>query len=178
MDEVHACVDCGKASCDTHGAACHEDKRWHCRDHLALLGDVPGEAGCARHRSECHVDGRVFSLKGTTPCEVCARTTCRMHRARCGWFGAEVCTKDVRDGRCVTCGQLVAAVDPPDEVVTAAARITGDRKAKQWWIARDGGRFVVQLDLGWTRRIVFTVPHGSATAARVIRHTMFGSSSL
>jgi hypothetical protein len=81
----------------------------------------------------------------------------------------------MQEKRCVTCTKLAPTYDPPDEVLAAAAALDGDRKVKQWHVARDGARFVVQQDLGWTRRIVFSVPHGSSEAVRVLRHSLFGA---
>jgi hypothetical protein len=178
QDEIQPCVECGVTSCNRHGAACHEDQLWHCVVHMAELTDVPGAVACRTHSIACHIDGRVYSLGGTTPCEICAGSTCRAHLSSCEWCGASVCTNDRLERRCVTCRKLEPAPDPPEEVITAAAAIPGEHKARAWHIARDGARFVVQLDLGWTRRIVFSVPHGSATAVRVLRHSMFGSSRL
>jgi hypothetical protein len=175
---MHACVECSHVSCDQHGAECHDDRRWHCREHLAVLNDLPDAFGCAQHRSTCFVDGRTFSLAGTTPCEVCARTACRTHTSTCTWCGARVCTKDMQSGRCVTCSQLKLADDIPDDVIAAVARVSGEARAKRRLVARDGSRFVVQLDLGWTRRVVITVPHGGAAAGRVIRHSIFGTQGL
>ena len=175
-DEIHPCVECGSASCNRHGAACHGDERWHCLSHLERLTDRPDAWGCAEHRTVCHVDGRAFSIQGTTPCEICGRLACRTHSDTCSWCGAGVCTKDATAGRCVTCANLRSSDDPPDAVVTAAAALVDRPPVRAWHVARDGGRYVAQLDLGWTRRIVLTVPHGSATATRVIRHSLFGSS--
>lgn len=174
-DEVHTCVECGRGSCNRHGAPCHGDDRWHCLAHLERLTDLPDAWGCAVHRTICHVDGRAFSAEGTAPCEICGRLACRTHRASCSWCGADVCRTDKTGDRCVTCSGLLPTVDPPDAVVTAAAGIIDRPRVRQWHLARDGGRYVVQLDLGWTRRMVLTVPHGSATATRVVRHSIFGS---
>jgi hypothetical protein len=174
-DEVHACVECGVISCNAHGAACRGDARWHCREHLAALTDVADALACSRHRSTCHIDGSVFSLQGTTPCEICARTTCRTHLHTCRWCGAWVCRTDLTGDRCGTCAKLAPAADISDEVLAAAATVTGEERAKQWLLARDGARFVVQLDYGWKRRMVFSVPHGTATAVRPLRHSLFGS---
>jgi hypothetical protein len=174
-DEVHTCVECGKISCNRHGAACHEDDCWHCTAHLAPLQDVTGAAACTEHRTTCQVDGRVFSMTGTAPCEICDRLTCRTHTSTCSWCDAKACSKDMQEKRCVTCTKLAPTYDPPDEVLAAAAALDGDRKVKQWHVARDGARFVVQQDLGWTRRIVFSVPHGSSEAVRVLRHSLFGA---
>jgi hypothetical protein len=177
-DEVHACVECGRRSCDRHGAACHGDDRWHCLSHLSRLTDIPDAWGCAAHRTVCHVDGRIFSQDATQACEVCGRLSCRTHRAACSWCGAVVCTQDSTDRRCVTCRRLRPSDDPPDTVVTAASAFTDGQKVRRWHVARDGGRYVVQLDLGWTRKLVLTVPHGSAAATRVVRHSLFGSAAV
>jgi hypothetical protein len=177
-DEVHACVECRRTSCDRHGAACHGDQRWHCREHLAVLNDLADALGCEQHRSICHVDVRTFSLEGTKQCEVCARTTCRTHMGMCAWCGARVCAKDLHGDRCVTCGKLELADDLPDDVIAALARVSGEARPKQRLVARDGSRFIVQLDLGWTRKVVITVPHGAAASSRVIRHSLFGTTGL
>lgn len=177
-DEVHACTECGATSCVNHGAACYQDRTWYCREHLVALMDVQNALACATHRTVCHVDGRSFSPQGTTPCEICARPTCRMHLRACRWCGASACDPDRVGDRCVTCTRLAPEPNIPDEVVAAAATITGEQKVKQWLLARDAGRFVVQLELGWLRRLVFSVPHGTATAVRAVRHSPFGSMPL
>lgn len=176
-DEVHPCVDCGRGSCNRHGAACYGDDRWHCLTHLERLTDLPDAWGCAAHRTTCHVDGRAFSASGTAPCEICGRLACRTHRTACAWCGGDVCTQDMSGGRCTTCDSLRPTTDPPDAVVAAAASIADRPRVRQWYLARDGGRYVVQLDLGWTRRVVLSVPHGSATTTRVVKHSLFGSST-
>jgi hypothetical protein len=175
-DEVHGCVECARVSCDTHGAACHEDQRWHCREHMVVLHDLVEAVGCGVHHSVCHVDGRTFSLAGTSACDVCDRLTCRTHAGRCAWCGGRACASDMASGgRCATCSSLRVASDIPDDVIAAVARVSPDERVKERSIARDGSRFVVQLDLGWTRRMVVVVPHGAVEPSRVLRHSLFGS---
>jgi len=175
-DEIHACVECGRTGCDRHAAACHEDQRWHCRSHLVVLHDLSESLGCSSHHSVCHVDGRTFSLAGTTACDVCTRLTCRTHGSRCSWCGGHVCTADTSGGgRCATCASLHVADDIPDDVLAAVARVSPDGRVRERSIARDGSRFVVQLDLGWTRKIVVVVPHGAAEPSRAMRHSLLGS---
>jgi hypothetical protein len=174
-DEVETCVECGKVSCNRHGASCHEDQRWHCAEHLSPLHDVVGSVACAPHRSTCHVDDRAYSLKGTSPCPVCAQLTCKSHLTACTWCGTSACAKDMQGRRCVTCSRLAPNDDPPDELVTAAAGLTSTR-VRGWQVARDAVRHVVQLDLGWTRKIVFSVWHGSSEASQVMKHSVLGSS--
>lgn len=176
--EVHACVECGWTGCESHAAMCHADQRWHCLSHLESLTDDVNAFGCEDHRSICHVDGRVFSLKGTEPCDVCNQPTCRTHARTCEWCGARVCLPDMKDRRCITCYQLKEIDDLPDDVIAAVARVSGDARVKQRSAARDGRRFVVQLDQGWTRKAVITVPYGAATASRVVRHSLFGTKGL
>jgi hypothetical protein len=73
---------------------------------------------------------------------------------------------------------LKAADDLPDDVIAAVARMSGEDRVKRRMVARDGGRHVVQLDMGWTRKTVITVPHGGATASRLVRHSLFGTTRL
>lgn len=176
-DEVHTCVECGLAGCERHAAACHGDGRWHCWSHLAVLNDLPDAAACAQHRTTCHIDGRTFSIEGTAPCDVCSGATCRTHAHSCEWCGGRCCTKDIQNGRCTTCRSLAPVEDLPDDVIAALARATPGTRGKQRFSARDASRFIVQIDLGWTRHLVVTVPHSGARP-RVLRHSMFGSKAL
>ena len=79
--------------------------------------------------------------------------------------------------RCSTCAQLVAIADPPDEVVTAARAVTrGEPKSSRAWrMARDRSHLVVELDLGLTRKTVFTVRHGDTVPDSVLKHSLLGS---
>jgi hypothetical protein len=178
-DEVQPCVQCSAVSCGKHGAPCHEDQAWHCVEHMATLTDIPNAFACKKHESVCHIDQRAFSLKGTDPCEICGQPTCRSHRRPCNWCGARVCLKDfAAASRCVTCAKLTPTADIPDEIVSAAARLVPRGGAKSWSLARDGGRYVVEINLGWTRRIVFSVLHGTAEPVHVRRHSIFGSTAV
>lgn len=173
--EVHACVTCGREGCERHAALCFGDQRWHCRNHLEVLNDQVDALACAEHRSVCHVDRRAFSMEGTSPCDSCGRATCRTHTKSCSWCGGRVCSGELPEDKCLTCRSLATAEDIPHDVIAAIARLRDDLKPKQRLVARDGGRFVIQLDLGWTRRMVVTVPHGAARPVRVLRHSLFGS---
>jgi len=75
--------------------------------------------------------------------------------------------------RCLTCSQLAATAEPPAEVV-AAARALG-KTFRAWRIARDHTHFVVEVDLGLTRKTVFTLRHGETAPERVMRHSLLGS---
>lgn len=180
-DELAPCVTCGKLSCSVHSAECFEDKRRHCNTHLRPLLDTNGAYGCASHRRECHVDGQAYSLAGAEPCPICGKHACARHCAVCGYCGRHVCTTDLahEPRRCSTCAQLVAVADPPADVVRAARAATGGgsgpRSARAWRMARDQTHVVVELDLGWSRRAVFTLRHGDAAPESVVRHSLVGS---
>jgi len=156
-----------------------EDGLRHCVTHLALLQDANGSYGCAKHRKECHVDGQAFSLAGVTECPICGKGACARHRATCAYCGRHVCTVDLsrESRRCVTCAQLAAVSDPPDEVVTAALAATGGEptSSRTWRMARDRSHLVVEIDLGLKRKAVFTVRHGDKVPDSVVKHSLLGS---
>jgi hypothetical protein len=189
-DEVGACASCGKIVCAGHSGECVEDGLRHCVTHLEPLHDANGSYGCAAHRKQCHVDGQAFSLTGVSECPICGKDACARHRAACGYCGRHVCTADLPElagpgrlelarqaRRCSTCAQLAAIADPPDEVVTAARAVTrGEPKSSRAWrMARDRSHLVVELDLGLTRKTVFTVRHGDSVPDGVVKHSLLGS---
>ncbi|HKG94302.1 MAG TPA: hypothetical protein VKA84_20485, partial [Gemmatimonadaceae bacterium] len=178
-DEVGPCATCAAAACADHGGACVEDGRFHCAAHLVPLRDRAGERACAAHHSVCHVDGVAFSLAGTEDCPVCARRACARHRRDCVRCGRSVCAPDLdaaAGGLCRTCRQLAPLEDPDDLVLQAANAVLGEgARPKEWRLARDATHRVVELDLGWTRRVVFALRHGSETPEVVMRHSLLGS---
>jgi len=189
-DEVGACASCGKLVCAGHSALCVEDELRHCVTHLEPLHDANGSYGCAEHRKQCHVDGQTFSLTGVSECPICGKGACARHRAACGYCGRDVCTADLAEPagpgqlelarparRCSTCAQLAAVSDPPEAVVAAARAVTrGEPKSSRAWrMARDRSHLVVELDLGLTRKTVFTVRHGDSAPDSVVKHSLLGS---
>jgi len=48
-------------------------------------------------------------------------------------------------------------------------------KAKSWNMARDKTGIVVDVDLGWSRHLVFTVRHGEEQPTTVVSHSLLGS---
>jgi hypothetical protein len=84
----------------------------------------------------------------------------------------------MHSGRCATCSRLKEADDLPDDVIAALAGVSADARPKRRLVARDGTRFVVQLELGWTRKLVVTVPYGAAKQSRVMRHSFLGSEEM
>src|SRR5690606_13041074 len=176
-DEVGACVTCGKQICDQHAGLCEADGARHCIGHLAALADRPGQVGCESHRSRCHVDGVTFSITGTRPRPVCDKPACEGSRAACSSCARQVCVRDVEEGKCLTCRRLEETADPADDLIQVALAANGGEppKAKVWRTARDAFGTVVELDQGWTRRLVFSVAHGEVKPKTVVQHSMLGS---
>jgi len=179
-DEVAACATCSLLVCDRHSGTCDADGSRHCGRHLSPLADRPRARGCEQHRSTCHVDMVVFSVVGTRQCPVCGKATCEVHRTACKFCARQVCVRDVEEGRCLTCHRLEETFDPADDLVQAALVANGGEptKAKSWRTARDATATVVELDLGWTRRLVFTLPHGELRPKTVLQHSATGTRRL
>jgi hypothetical protein len=178
-DEVAPCATCGQHVCHRHSGTCNEevaDVR-HCHSHLAPLADRGGAPVCEKHRTMCHVDGRAFSMSGTKPCAVCGKLACEKHRKACTWCGRQICTKDFGETKCRTCAKLTADAEPADDLIQAAlaANRGSPPRAKSWKTSRDATGTVVELDLGWTRRLVFGVVHGETVPATVVQHSAFGA---
>jgi hypothetical protein len=176
-DEVERCVQCGSVSCGTHGDRCFEDGAWLCRPHLAPVGDLPHKLACERHRTTCYIDGKTFSLRGTARCDVCQRASCRAHTASCSWCGGSVCVNDMQEKKCRSCNRLHAG-EIPDQVLAAMSKLHDRPAAREWLIARDASRYVVQLKLGWSRNLVLVVPHETGEVVRALKHSLLGSSNI
>ncbi|MGQ0764987.1 MAG: C-terminal helicase domain-containing protein [Gemmatimonadota bacterium] len=58
------------------------------------------------------------------------------------------------------------------------ARGGDETRVKGWRVSRDARHVVVQLDLGWTRRLVVAVPHGGGAPEFIVRHSIFGSTTV
>lgn len=177
-DEVAACATCGKMSCDEHAGPCGADGTRHCRAHLVAWTDRPGVAGCAAHHSVCHVDGVTFSPEGTKECPACGRLACASHTRKCPSCARPVCAGELgrMDRACKTCRSLAETADPADALVQAAvAAQKGQAVAgRRWRTARDASHTVVEIDLGWTRKVVFTVRHGDSVPETVVRSSVLG----
>jgi len=83
-------------------------------------------------------------------------------------------------GKCVTCRRLVEVADPADDLIQAALAANGGEppRVKTWRTARDASGTVAELDLGWTRRLVFTLAHGELKPKTVVQHSMLGAKRL
>jgi hypothetical protein len=179
-DEIATCASCGRTICVDHGAVCRVDGERHCSTHLVRLLDTPSDYGCDKHRSVCHVDQRTYTIEGTSPCMVCGLATCREHYRPCGWCGRPVCSGELpsREARCVTCRQMADLTDPAESILAAAIIANGGEppNGKFWMIGRDVMHDVVDVDLGWSRRLVFSVRHSDNVPEFVMRHSLLGSS--
>ncbi len=157
VDEVVPCASCSKSVCTAHQAVCVVDGHVHCSRHLHLASDE------------------------VAACPVCGNDACAQHRIACAYCGRQVCTADwaQQSRRCSTCAQLAATAEPPAEVVSAARAVTGrggaPKASRPWRIARDHSHYVVEVDLGMTRKTVFTLPHGDTVPDRIVRHSVLGS---
>ncbi|HEX5436627.1 MAG TPA: hypothetical protein VFW98_05690 [Gemmatimonadaceae bacterium] len=180
-DEVTPCADCGRTACNSHSHTCCEDGRSFCTEHSVPLRDKHGSYACRAHHAVCHVDGQTYSLGEATPCPVCNGKVCSRHRRQCAWCGREVCTDDFDAAKrqCRTCLHLAPTSEPSDSVLAAAVTILGSRPTpKNWKTARDAWHTVVEMDMGWTKRVVFVVPHGDTRATGGRSHSVLGSKSL
>jgi len=179
VDEVTQCASCSKSVCTAHQAVCVVDGQVHCSRHLHRT-DASRRLVCGEHRASCAEEpGAIFASDEVEGCPVCGKDICAQHRAACAYCGRQVCTADVdqQSRRCATCAQLAAVADPPEEVVTAARAVTGgaSKVSRAWRIARDRTHLVVELDLGWRRRTVFTLRHGESVPESVVTHSLVGS---
>ena len=179
VDEVAQCASCSKSVCTAHQAVCVVDGHVHCSRHLHRT-DASRRLVCAAHRADCAEEpAAIFASDEVEACPVCGKGACPQHRAACAHCGRQVCTADLeqQSHRCATCAQLATIADPPEEVVAAALAATGgaSRSRRAWRVARDRTHLVVELDLGWHRRTVFTLRHGDRVPESVVTHSLVGS---
>ena len=180
VDEVTQCASCGKSVCTAHQAACVVDGQVHCSQHLRRT-DNSRRLVCRQHRAGCVEEAMaLFASDEVEQCPVCGKDACAQHRATCGYCGRHVCTADLEQPsrRCATCAQLATIAEPPEHVVAAARAVTGagaPRASRAWRIARDKSHLVVELDLGFRRKAVFTVRHGDKVPDSVVRHSLLGA---
>jgi hypothetical protein len=179
VDEVTECVTCGKSVCTAHQAVCAVDGQVHCSQHLRRT-DKSRRLVCARHRAGCAEEAMAFFASDEVEeCPVCGKGACAEHRSACGYCGRQVCTADLprQSRRCATCAQLAAVADPPDDVVTAARAVAGGgpKPSRAWRVARDRRHIVVEIDLGFSRKAVFTLRHGTTVPESVVKHSLLGS---
>jgi hypothetical protein len=180
-DEVRACAACDRQSCTRHSHTCVEDGRVYCDKDSVVLRNEPGKFICRAHAVVCHVDQGAYRVGQTADCPICTKATCKAHLRGCGWCGRMVCVKDLdaAHSRCTTCAQLRDIAEPSDRLIDAVASALENRPTpKRWRAARDATHTVVELDLGWTRRVVLAVRHGDNVASVGRTHSAVSSKTL
>lgn len=180
LDELAACATCGMSVCESHRGICDADQQPHCASHLVALTDKPTLLACEQHLERCSVDRLAFSLGATKPCPVCGKPACSRHLSECENCGRRTCTRHFDDGWCTSCRKLAETSEPTDEMLGAVAEATGSEteNAKIWRMAVDAEHTVIELPLGWRRRVVLTLRHGDTVAESVIQHGMFARKRL
>jgi hypothetical protein len=105
--------------------------------------------------------------------------TCREHLGLCRYCARPVCTRDIEphEGQCATCRRLVPVHEVPSDILAAGAIANGGPplQSRGWRIGRDSAYFVVDVDLGRSRHLVFTVPTGAAEPYTVMTYHLLGS---
>lgn len=180
-DEVWPCATCGRRGCGRHSHVCVEDGGRYCDEHALLLRGEDNVYACKAHVARCHVDMGAHRIGTTAPCPVCDRTTCKQHLRSCSSCGRQVCVRDfvAHGDHCTTCERLTTTGDPSDHVIAAAAALLGERPTpRRWKTSRDATHTIVEMDLGWTRRVVFLLRHGDTAASGGRSHSILGSSPL
>jgi len=78
-----------------------------------------------------------------------------------------------RLARCLTCTRLTAMPTPPAHIVAAAEAIVKSAKApKEWKTARDAEHTIVEVTVGFKRRIVFALRHGDDVPSHARSHSI------
>jgi hypothetical protein len=176
-DELSGCGTCGRRICSDHGKTCAVDGLVHCMSHLKPAASERQTLLCETHRAECHVDGRVHRLEQVSSCPVCSFSVCESHVSECGHCGRTACASDVISGRCRTCARLATNWEPDDELMACAIVANGGEAIGKgtWRTARDSQHTVVEIERGWTRRLVFAVRHGDTSPDTIFRHSALGA---
>lgn len=180
-DEVARCATCDEYVCEHHSVPCIEDGAEHCREHMLKLRREPGKLVCREHGAICHVDHGAYRIRETQECPVCGKMACKLHHATCGWCGRSVCVHDIHGtaGRCRTCLQLRVSEELSASIVDAVVAALQLRSASaRWKTARDAVHTVVEVELGWTRRVVLLVRHGDTVATVGRTHSALKSRKL
>jgi hypothetical protein len=180
-DEVTPCTACGRHACTKHSRECAEDGKQYCHEHSFLLRGEPGKFACESHAKICHLDRAAYRLDGVALCPACGRWACTAHRRDCSWCGRSVCLGDFSGarGRCSTCARLTVTDAPSEAVIAAVATVLGRPAAPaRWKTASDAEHTVVEVDVGWKRRVVFIVRHGEKVSSGGKDHTLVGAKAL
>jgi hypothetical protein len=180
-DELQECASCGAQVCDKHSHKCVEDGRVHCDRDVIALRNEPGKFACLTHGAICHVDRTGHRIADTVQCPVCTRAACKSHVRACGWCGRGVCLSDFKtmNSNCVTCTQLKELTEPSDALIeTVATTLDNRQRPTKMKSARDATHTIVEVHLGWTRRVVLAIRHSDGVAEIGKTHSAVGSKKL
>lgn len=108
------------------------------------------------------------------------KRACRQHTKDCPNCRHYIYVRDVgATGVCVTCSRLVETPEHSDGIIVAANSLFENAgRAKRWRVARDARHTVVEADLGWTRKVLFTLRHGDQRAEYAYVKSALGSRKL
>ena len=77
---------------------------------------------------------------------------------------------------CLTCTQLKEITEPSDALVAAVTTaLGGEQRPSRWKTARDATHTIVEVHLGWTRRVVIAIRHSDNVAEIGKTHSAVGS---
>lgn len=178
--EVRVCSTCGRVVCESHSGTCAADNESHCTAHLRSPRAQLEIQLCENHRGTCTADDGIYRLEDLKSCPVCGNRYCKAHRVACRHCGRMVCTGDLPENVCRTCARLAPCAEPDEQLISGAlAANRGEPPGLgNWRTARDAEHTVVEIDHGWSRRLVFTVPHQESTPSTVLKHSVLGSKRL
>lgn len=177
-DELQECASCGARTCGTHSHACVEDGRLHCDRDVIALRNEPGKHVCVTHGAICHVDRSGHRISDTVACPVCAKPTCKSHVRACAWCGRTVCFSDFKSmhSNCLTCTQLKDLAEPSETVIAAVMKaLDTDQRPTRWKTASDATHMIIEVHMGWTRRVVLAIRHSDNVAEVGKTHSAVGS---
>jgi hypothetical protein len=155
-----------------------EDGQVYCDKDVIALRNEPGRFACLKHGAICHVDRSGHRIADTVQCPVCARAACKSHVRTCEWCGRAICFSDFKSmhSHCLTCTQLKEAVEPSEALVAAVAKaLESDQRPTHWKTARDATHTIVEVHLGWTRRVVLAIRHSDNGTEIGKTHSAVGS---
>ncbi|HKW45899.1 MAG TPA: hypothetical protein VJN70_00580, partial [Gemmatimonadaceae bacterium] len=177
-DELQECASCGARACATHSHTCLEDGRLHCDRDVIALRNEPGKHVCVTHGTICHVDRSGHRLSETVQCPVCAKPTCKSHVRACAWCGRTICLSDFKSmhSNCLTCTQLKDLAEPSESLIAAVAKaLEIDQRPSRWKTASDATHTIVEVHVGWTRRVVLAIRHADNGVEIGKTHSAVGS---
>ncbi len=188
------CSVCASDFCADHGiASCRVDEQPACEQHARMCPSCR-MAHCTAHEGVC-ADGEHPACSACLEaCGSCGRIVCNAHAERVcrgrtdsvlqasapgGWFGPPRLRTTPRGVRSRAGGGLRSGRGErlsrvrQDRLRSAFRRVRLLRPPsgkRSWRMARDRTHVVLELNVGWRRRTVFTLPHGASEPDGVVTH--------